>query len=501
MRWARCRIGWGASLVAAWLVSGCGVDAPSPWEASVVSALVVSASDEAPRPLDLKELEESGDRQVDPVDLSGVSGVWSLRDGVALVEASEGVWRVAADLSLGDAPIPGFPGRVHEVAPLEEGMFLVASGDGLHVGDALGAQLSPVEAALEGASVHAVSVSEVAVWMTSDKGLHRWADGQIQTLELPGIDCRDAQIVHGPPLHGKPALWIASEGRVAGLVQAVSGFQAEIVREGHPVDRMVADGEGHLWTLAGGRLHRREPSGVWRLLRLDAAVAEVRANPGASPVWIQLADGGIVQGSAGAFRVLVDLPAGALSAADDEGNAWLWGDALHRVVPGRPITLSGIGEGALVYSAMTVRVDVAFADQVESLEARVGDQGLPVEDFDGHWEVTLDPAITGFGPQVLEVTASFADGAPDSQATLGFVAEEPPTWGEDVQPIYQASCSPCHSSSYSVHPLDSPELWANEIDSILWMVSRGLMPEKPYSPLTSEEVALVEAWADAGFPE
>jgi hypothetical protein len=33
------------------------------------------------------------------------------------------------------------------------------------------------------------------------------------------------------------------------------------------------------------------------------------------------------------------------------------------------------------------------------------------------------------------------------------------------------------------------------------MVSHGLMPEKPYAPLTEWQVSLIEAWADAEFPE
>jgi len=482
-------------------VVGCGGDEPIHAVEHVASALVTSASDEVPRPLMANNLEESGDRWVESVGLDDVGDVWSVDGGSMLVETLSGVWSLSAELGVGQTTIAGFPGRVHAVASVDAETVLVASGEGLHAVGGQEAVVSPVEEALGGARVRALSVAGGAVWMTSDLGLHRWVEGQVQTVVVPGFDAADAKLVHGPLLGGIPALWIASEGRIAALVESGTGLQTQLVREGHPVETLAADGSGNVWTLAGGRVHQRDPDGIWRLLKLDDSVEALASHPNAAGVWMRLDNGVVVHGSKGVFRIVTDLPDGALAAVDDEGNAWILGDLLHRVVPGRPATLTGLAEGGVIYGESALVLDVAFAAQVASVAAVVGVHALEVEDLGEQWQIALDPASLGEGAHVLDVTVVFADDAPDSHASLAFVVAAPPTWSQDIQPIYQASCSPCHSSSYSSHPLDSPEQWVEEIDSILWMVSHGLMPEKPYAPLTEWQVSLIEAWADAEFPE
>ena len=489
------------ALLAAWTFGGCGADVSHSPLDEVVSALVTVSSDEVPRPRVLTDLDESADRWVELAPLAGVVSAWPTSSGGMLLESSEGVWSLSGQLSLAEAPLPEFPGRVHDVAAIGNDAFLVATQSGLQAVGPSGAFASPLQSALGAAHVRQLCGGHDAVWMTSDLGLHRWAEDQIQTVQIPGIETRDARIASGEWQAGTPAIWIASEGRIAALVSPGMGFQAHVEREGHPVEALRTDSMGHVWTLAGGRVHERDPQGIWRLLQFQGPVTGLEAHPLAAGVWIRLSDGSLIHGLEGAFRVITDVPPGAVATCDDLGNAWILGEDLHRVVPGRPATLSGVKEGGVIHGPAEVGLTVAFAELVGFVDALVGTQAVPVEASDDGWVIALDPESLGLGEHSLEVTVGFTDAAPDSHVSLEFTVEAPPTWSEDIQPIYQSSCSPCHSSSYSVHPLDSPEMWVEEIDSILWLISRGLMPEKPYAPLTGEQVILVEAWSVAGFPE
>jgi len=83
--------------------------------------------------------------------------------------------------------------------------------------------------------------------------------------------------------------------------------------------------------------------------------------------------------------------------------------------------------------------------------------------------------------------------------------EDPPTWSEDVEPIFIESCAPCHGKGSYAHPLYEPEQWIDEIDNIILMVTEPAwqpqMPLAPYSALDNVAVQAILNWRDAGFPE
>jgi len=78
----------------------------------------------------------------------------------------------------------------------------------------------------------------------------------------------------------------------------------------------------------------------------------------------------------------------------------------------------------------------------------------------------------------------------------------PPTWSDDIEPLYVTSCSLCHSPTGSANlKLYEREHWEVEIEKILTMVSLGSMPLPPIPLLDSVEIQMIENWKSIGFPE
>lgn len=78
----------------------------------------------------------------------------------------------------------------------------------------------------------------------------------------------------------------------------------------------------------------------------------------------------------------------------------------------------------------------------------------------------------------------------------------PPTWEDDIEPLYEASCGLCHSATGSANlKLFEREHWVEEIDKVLTMVSLGSMPLPPIPLLDPVEIQMIEDWELAGFPE
>jgi hypothetical protein len=134
--------------------------------------------------------------------------------------------------------------------------------------------------------------------------------------------------------------------------------------------------------------------------------------------------------------------------------------------------------------------------------------------------------------------ADAADASPSDTGAADRVEAAPTvTYTKDVQPIFQAKCSPCHSeldlgrhniattyadALHDIESVDSYGCWNDSDPNMFTMPKRvgecalilimngrmpsgagcgGSMPEDPSKCLSAEQKALVAAWVAAGMPQ
>ncbi|HCP46887.1 MAG TPA: hypothetical protein DIU15_12650, partial [Deltaproteobacteria bacterium] len=93
-------------------------------------------------------------------------------------------------------------------------------------------------------------------------------------------------------------------------------------------------------------------------------------------------------------------------------------------------------------------------------------------------------------------------------ASLFFSVGEfvPPTWTDDIEPLFQAECGLCHRAeqgSVTVgggRPLDTLVAWQADIDLILEVLEDGRMPLNNPS-LSGDDIRTIEDWRAGGFLE
>lgn len=110
-----------------------------------------------------------------------------------------------------------------------------------------------------------------------------------------------------------------------------------------------------------------------------------------------------------------------------------------------------------------------------------------------------------------------------SQADSSGTRAAPPTWQEDIRPIFERHCVMCHGDA-SMLPQGVPNgLRLDTYESVMQgsnyfpvvqpgepenstlvaVVRNGTMPPRnyPIPPLTDSQIAVIEAWVEAGAPE
>ncbi|MCA9555663.1 MAG: cytochrome c, partial [Myxococcales bacterium] len=312
---------------------------------------------------------------------------------------------------------------------------------------------------------------------------------------LPAAGC---VMTSGAPVAGVEALWLACQGSVYGLVPNGDQLQGHPQPQVSDVVSLAADGKGALWIVNGsGGVWSRSKDGAWRPHDFATGVLRVAAAQQAEEVWFETMDGLWVYDQA-EFRPVLGV-SGTLLAALDPGRALISSaQGTLRIATRRRVDLVGLDDGALLSAPTEVLIYPLEPAAVVSVTASVDEQPIAVQ---AGLRILLDPADLADGTHTLTVTADY--GAEQVQASLRFsrYAGPPPTWLDDVQPLFTARCALCHGAQGSARRLDSATIWAEQIDSILDNVRTGRMPLPPNPSLTPEEVARVEGWAAAGFPE
>lgn len=343
------------------------------------------------------------------------------------------------------------------------------------------------------------------LWLAAANGLHVRSDNSLWAIDIQGLDGPISAMAYGGESADGPALWVAQADRLFALARRGTGqgdsaddaWQAE--RETAPVAvvDLAADQLGRLWVVGeGGLLASRSASGQWRTHQAIENVVQVAARPDSSFVWVR-AESGVYLFDGSAFRPIVGVSSGIL-ASSRQGFMVAGPNGLERFVGSPQIEFVGIEEGSIVRARTRVVLRPTSPASVVSLTVELDGAPVPVDEADRSFEI--DPTVLEDGRHEAVVQAVYADGQTQTVVlSFSVFAGPPPTWNDDVRPLFDEHCALCHDAQGSARLLDTSESWVDSIDTVLFNIRTGRMPLPPNPSLTLDEIALIEGWQAAGF--
>lgn len=425
-------------------------------------------------------------------------GAWGSDPGVAPESLTKGAW-------------------------LGQGKVLLAGAQGSYVAE--GARVSPsgLDGAIGGAiqsviSTHSPSESTSQaeaeledVWMVAQSTLFQLVGGvSLRRFDLGALPIAKATLAWGPSVFKAsgeaipgPALWVLSGGSLYGLTLdddgALSAWQRPL--PGSPGLGLSAAGE-RLYALGGdGALYEMDAEG-WALIPSDIPFVGLSGRFNTPGLWLLGEHGDLFIYRPGEGLTGLDgqpeEPALALLGVDEQGRALIMAGGVQRVSEGRPLFIHGLEPGGVLESLSTLTLLPTAPEDLSALEVSLDGEVLDSASG-GTLTFSLSPLSLEGGSHQLVGVARYADGDQVTK-TLDFTSIDtsPPTWGEDIEPIFMQSCAQCHGEGGFAHALYAPESWEAEIANILLQVEAGAMPLGD-EPLTSSEIDRIRAWADTGF--
>lgn len=372
----------------------------------------------------------------------------------------------------------------------------------------------PIESMLDVASIRAIA----AIDAPGNTGLTEWLVSTDAGLTLIEGSSARPLLSGGAALHvdhlaarGPGAAWAADASgllRITWTSTEHNPTTARIARTGS-IEALASDSDGFPWWVEGGQLFSMTRDGrvIPRALPTPAGtvVQDITALPQAGEIWLQARapmetttralfhfDGSVFRPIEGTFtsRTLRCASASECVALDGSGHIERW-RIRHAA------ELEGLTEGASLHERTEVRIAPEASALVQSVEARVGEQVLTVTAN----ALSLDPTALGIGPRTLTVTVRWSDGTLPLVLRRSFLSEAAATWVDDIEPVYRAQCADCHGAAGpSARRLDTRADWMREWDRVRPAIQGGAMPlGRPALP--RETVALIQTWAEAGFPE
>ena len=388
------------------------------------------------------------------------------------------------------------PRDVRSAAATTEGLWVVLD-DELHLYDSV---LAPADWPSLNGPITSMHPDGPRLWIRAG-GLFVREEGVITELRLDGAAIT-SEAVTGARLGGAAVAWVIQEDVLVALDSA--GVVLEGFTPGARIDGVAADRTGAVWCTSEGWLFVREGTDDWAQVQLDGPAWRLLAHPTGEGVWVE-SDGQwffvgpdervIVQADRmGPDTALYPDSLGRIGLVDADG--------LHRLTIRRPVEVLGPPEGTWIEWSTEVGVLPTAADEVTGLTLSLWDADnteVPLE-LDDQGTAVLDPLGLRFGGWTLRANATY-EGLPDGTGELNvnLSAAGGATWSEHILPIYEADCSVCHAGGTET-VLDSPEAWEASIGLILDKVITGEMPLGG-TPLTDEEIALIQAWEAGGFQQ
>ncbi|MEE2902601.1 MAG: Ig-like domain-containing protein [Myxococcota bacterium] len=350
------------------------------------------------------------------------------------------------------------------------------------------------------------------VWITTDSAVFLWREEQAIQLDFGPLAAGPKHLRFGAPWNTSAATWLGTSNGVDALVETgtvTTRYQSLVA---YPVDNLVIDFEGTVWVLTSGRLFSRDWDNNWvEHLGLGTVLA-IAGHRDSKQLWLMTKRMGLWSHRGGNFQPAEWSDNGlSLDSLDLEKLVFsglregqlIVGDHLNRyvVTPGRFLNLEGLEDGSLLTSTVSFDVRVSEPQTVDEIQVFL--DGQPLSPASSPSNFSISPAGLADGSHEISVNVSYLDGAPDSRLVVRFsvYSENPPTWVNDIFPIFQNDCEVCHGLRGSARLLSTPDLWRSDIDIILDVVRKGTMPLPPSPPLSEGEIIQIEGWKAAGYLE
>jgi hypothetical protein len=417
-------------------------------------------------------------------------------------EAEEGALRSAVTLHVGD--------RTTTLVATSLGLRLLRNGALVEtpLQQSLGRRVARTLVAAPG-----LAGAQQGLWIVCDDALYVWRDGSLQEVRLAGVALKGALAVSGAAYGDDEALWLASGTSVYAVVLTPTALRVWRVRDDLAVVSMAAS-EGALWMVSGGDVWRRGADGRWDWYALQGGskASAVFGARGSDALWLRH-DAGLWVRIEGAFRVVDPSPADTASWAGAGGQLLVSGaSGLSRLRARRDLSLEpGSLDGAVFNldpqaGPLTVSALPEVPDEVATVAWTL--DGVVLAGTDA-WAVDVRAAALAEGPHVLEAVARYRFEPLAARASARFSVQSTfvPDWASDVEPIIGRSCGGCHGDGKPTqNPLWRPSDWQTVIagqrqaERALAEMRTGRMPLGG-PVMKPADIAVVQKWVDAGFPE
>lgn len=374
---------------------------------------------------------------------------------------------------------------------LADDSILIATDRGLTHWDGGELRESPLAERITG-ELRAIRDAGQAPWILDDAGWHYTTDTSWSTPQVEGGATDEGLVVTGP---GRA--WLQQGDVLALLVRSEAGWSLEEHWEIPGLRDFEVDGDGGVWATEGLDLHRRTGPLAWEVEVLPAPVAQLAAHPDAPGIWVQTTEGSFHGDSSGVSPV--ELPQGWWLGADSLGGLVVRTETdlvAARVTPG--VQLLDVPEGSVDgIGDIEITAQVRPLEGIEGLELTVAGEAVSISQSPP-FQARIDTTGLARGRNALALTVRWQDGQTHAiesalRSDAGVV-----TWRQHVQPIFQDRCQVCHGGSADT-VLETASDWQENLALILEQVEQARMPLGD-EPLPDEEIELIRAWRDGGFP-
>ena len=264
-----------------------------------------------------------------------------------------------------------------------------------------------------------------------------------------------------------------------------------------PLSMASTSSMGLYITEGASEIHRYH-NGVWTQFEIEGVgeVLQLMSSTESDVLWVQGAESAVL------------YHRGEVCSLDpDVSGDWFDVDEVGRLIVGKDGVISRYSleqpvavVGMLPNEQLDITRELFFLPTVQEsiikFSVWVGTLRLDVNEESN--STLLNPDDFGQGTHSIRMVAERSDGVTITEFPF-VIGDLPESSWEDVEPIYLDNCTNCHHSSALI-PLDTIDLWRQNIDLIIDEVSAQTMP-LGMAPLTEEEVLVIRGWKQGGLQE